>query len=59
MFLRSSPCSVSLIVSSGLASIGDLLRDVDQKSLFESDFLFVPGNVVSNMQLKNALEEHK
>ena len=56
---RSSPCSVSLVVSSGLSSIGDVLRDIDQKSLFESDFLLVPGDIVSNGQLKEALEEHK
>ncbi|XP_076821156.1 translation initiation factor eIF2B subunit epsilon-like [Clavelina lepadiformis] len=55
----SSPCQVTTIVSCDFTSVGDVLRDIDQKSLFESDFLLVPGDVVSNAQLKDALNEHK
>jgi len=56
---RSSPCKVTPIVSGDFTSVGDVLRDVDQKSLFETNFLLVLGDVVSNLQLKKALEEHK
>nr|CAB3241573.1 translation initiation factor eIF-2B subunit epsilon-like [Phallusia mammillata] len=56
---ESSPCKVTPIVSADFTSLGDVMRDVDQKSLFESDFLVVPGDIVSNVQLKIPLEEHR
>lgn len=40
-------------------SLGDVLRDVDAKSLVRSDFLLVSGDVVSNINVSAALEEHR
>nr|XP_018670398.1 translation initiation factor eIF-2B subunit epsilon-like isoform X2 [Ciona intestinalis] len=55
----SSPCKVTIVSSQDLTSVGDVLRDVDQKNLFETDFLIVPGDIVSNLKLSVALEEHR
>lgn len=40
-------------------SLGDVLRDVDAKSLVRSDFLLVYGDVVSNLDIGPALQEHR
>uniref|UniRef100_H2ZHD6 Translation initiation factor eIF2B subunit epsilon n=1 Tax=Ciona savignyi TaxID=51511 RepID=H2ZHD6_CIOSA len=54
-----SPCTVTVVCSQSLTSVGDVLREVDQKTLFKTDFLVVPGDVVSNMQLATSLKEHR
>lgn len=56
---KSSQCQITPIVSSDFTSLGDVLRDIDQKSLFETDFLLVSGDLVSNMSLQQALNEHR
>nr|XP_039264964.1 translation initiation factor eIF-2B subunit epsilon-like [Styela clava] len=56
---KSSQCRVTPIVSSDFTSLGDVLRDIDQKSLFETDFLLVAGDLISNMSLQQALTEHR
>ncbi|KAJ3410454.1 hypothetical protein HDV05_003716 [Chytridiales sp. JEL 0842] len=50
---------VSTIVSQELNSVGDALRDLDAKQILRSDFILVSGDVVSNMNLEKALEEHR
>lgn len=50
---------VTTIVSQELLSVGDALRDLDSKQLLQSDFILVSGDVVSNMNLELALNEHK
>lgn len=40
-------------------SLGDVLRDVDAKSLVRSDFVLVYGDVVSNVNISQALQEHR
>ncbi|KAJ3299908.1 hypothetical protein HK104_006059 [Borealophlyctis nickersoniae] len=50
---------VSTVVSQELRSVGDALRDMDAKQLLHSDFILVSGDVVSNMNLEKALEEHR
>jgi translation initiation factor eIF-2B subunit epsilon len=50
---------VTTIVSQELNSVGDALRDLDAKQVLRSDFILVSGDVVSNMNLEKALEEHK
>ncbi|XP_061747243.1 translation initiation factor eIF-2B subunit epsilon [Nerophis ophidion] len=55
----TSPNTVHIITSELYRSLGDVLRDVDAKSLLRSDFLLVYGDVVSNIDISQALVEHR
>lgn len=50
---------VRIITSDLYRSLGDVLRDVDAKALVRSDFLLVYGDVISNINITRALEEHR
>ncbi|XP_069829570.1 translation initiation factor eIF2B subunit epsilon [Dendropsophus ebraccatus] len=57
---RTTSSNVVRVVTSELyRSLGDVLRDVDAKSLVRSDFVLVTGDVVSNINIEAALEEHR
>ncbi|ORY31492.1 nucleotide-diphospho-sugar transferase [Rhizoclosmatium globosum] len=56
---KSTFPKVNTFVSQQLASTGDALRDLDAKQLLKSDFILVSGDVVANMDLTKALEEHR
>ncbi|XP_070542027.1 translation initiation factor eIF2B subunit epsilon-like [Ptychodera flava] len=56
---EKSAYKVSTIVSEDCRTVGDALRDIDNKSLLRSDFVLVNGDIVSNMNFKKVLEEHK
>ncbi|KAJ3092387.1 hypothetical protein HK100_006953 [Physocladia obscura] len=55
----SSQIKVVPIVSQQLKSTGDALRDLDAQQLLKSDFILVSGDIVANMDLPRALEEHR
>uniref|UniRef100_A0A8C5HIA4 Translation initiation factor eIF2B subunit epsilon n=1 Tax=Gouania willdenowi TaxID=441366 RepID=A0A8C5HIA4_GOUWI len=55
----TSPNTVHIITSDLYRSLGDVLRDVDAKSLLRSDFVLVYGDVVSNIDVSQALQEHR
>lgn len=55
----TSPNTVHIITSDLYRSLGDVLRDVDAKSLVRSDFVLVYGDVVSNVDVSQALQEHR
>uniref|UniRef100_A0A4W3JK43 Translation initiation factor eIF2B subunit epsilon n=1 Tax=Callorhinchus milii TaxID=7868 RepID=A0A4W3JK43_CALMI len=55
----TSPNTIHVISSESFRSIGDVLRDVDAKSLVRSDFILVYGDIISNINIAKALEEHK
>ncbi|XP_058044010.1 translation initiation factor eIF-2B subunit epsilon [Ahaetulla prasina] len=55
----SSPNVVRFVISDLYRSLGDILRDVDAKSLVRSDFILVSGDVVSNINISAALQEHR
>uniref|UniRef100_W5MB06 Translation initiation factor eIF2B subunit epsilon n=1 Tax=Lepisosteus oculatus TaxID=7918 RepID=W5MB06_LEPOC len=55
----TSPNTVHVITSDLYRSLGDVLRDVDAKSLVRGDFLLVYGDVVSNIDVTQALQEHR
>ncbi|XP_072297127.1 translation initiation factor eIF2B subunit epsilon [Eucyclogobius newberryi] len=55
----TSPNTVHIITSELYRSLGDVLRDVDSKSLVRSDFVLVYGDVVSNIDVSQALHEHR
>ncbi|CAJ0965341.1 unnamed protein product, partial [Ranitomeya imitator] len=57
---RATSSNIVRVVTSELyRSLGDVLRDVDAKSLVRSDFVLVTGDVVSNINIEAALEEHR
>ncbi|KAF6118439.1 eukaryotic translation initiation factor 2B subunit epsilon [Phyllostomus discolor] len=57
---RPTSLNVVRIITSDLyRSLGDVLRDVDAKALVRSDFLLVYGDVISNINVTKALEEHR
>ncbi|XP_053165528.1 translation initiation factor eIF-2B subunit epsilon [Hemicordylus capensis] len=55
----TSPNTVRIVTSDLYRSLGDVLRDVDAKSLVRSDFILVSGDVVSNINVSTALWEHR
>uniref|UniRef100_F7E6V2 Translation initiation factor eIF2B subunit epsilon n=1 Tax=Callithrix jacchus TaxID=9483 RepID=F7E6V2_CALJA len=57
---RPTSLNVVRIITSALyRSLGDVLRDVDAKALVHSDFILVYGDVISNINITRALEEHR
>lgn len=57
---RTSPFSVLQFVRvSDAKSVGDVLRDMDSRSLVDGDFLLVHGDLVSNILLDKALAAHR
>ncbi|KAF4335005.1 translation initiation factor eIF-2B subunit epsilon [Fusarium beomiforme] len=57
---RTSPFSVLQFVRvSDARSAGDVLRDMDKRSLVDGDFILVHGDLVSNIMLDGALAAHR
>ncbi|KAK0384350.1 hypothetical protein NLU13_8437 [Sarocladium strictum] len=57
---RTSPFSVLQFVRvSDAKSVGDVLRDMDSRSLVDGDFLLVHGDLVSNVLLDKSLAAHR
>lgn len=57
---RSCPFSVVQFVRlSDARSVGDILRDLDKRSLVDGDFLVVHGDLVSNFMLDGVLAAHR
>uniref|UniRef100_A0A8D9DUX5 Translation initiation factor eIF2B subunit epsilon n=1 Tax=Cacopsylla melanoneura TaxID=428564 RepID=A0A8D9DUX5_9HEMI len=50
---------ITLIVSDGCHSFGDVMRDLDGKAVIRSDFILVTGDVVSNINLLSSLKTFK
>eukprot|EP00252_Welwitschia_mirabilis_P016124 TRINITY_DN3563_c0_g2_i1.p1 TRINITY_DN3563_c0_g2~~TRINITY_DN3563_c0_g2_i1.p1 ORF type:complete len:742 (-),score=186.19 TRINITY_DN3563_c0_g2_i1:165-2390(-) len=51
--------SVIAIESNDCVSAGDALRLIDQQNVIRGDFILVSGDTMSNMCLRQALQEHK
>lgn len=57
---RSQPSfKVVPIESHDCVSAGDALRYIDQANVVRGDFVLISGDTVSNMSLKEVLQEHK
>lgn len=55
----TSPFRKFVFLRTIAASVGDVLRDLDQKDLMAGDFLCVSGDIVSNFPIDEALKRHK
>jgi translation initiation factor eIF-2B subunit epsilon len=51
--------SLEFVRVSDARSIGDFLRDLDNRSLIDGDFILVHGDLVSNISLDSALAAHR
>eukprot|EP00112_Aurelia_sp_Birch-Aquarium-sp1_P007013 Seg1766.1 transcript_id=Seg1766.1/GoldUCD/mRNA.D3Y31 product="Translation initiation factor eIF-2B subunit epsilon" protein_id=Seg1766.1/GoldUCD/D3Y31 len=58
---QSKECTIQVVISSSqdCMSFGDALREIDREGLIRSDFLIVPGDLISNVKLKEHIQEHK
>ncbi|KEY67957.1 hypothetical protein S7711_02163 [Stachybotrys chartarum IBT 7711] len=57
---RTSPfATLQFIKLSGARSTGDVLRDLDKRSLIDGDFILVHGDLVSNILLDRSLAAHR
>ena len=57
--LPSSPFRTLTILKSTASSIGDAMRDLDNRDHIVGDFLVVSGDVISNMSVEPALVKHR
>lgn len=56
---KSSPFKISTIMSLESRSVGDAMRDLDNRGLISGDFLLVSGDVVTNIDFDKAMNAHK
>lgn len=55
----SQRLKVITIASDTASSVGDALRDLDSKDLIRSDFVLLHGDLLTNVNLKKLLLDHK
>lgn len=56
----SSPFKkIQTIASKESRSVGDAMRDLDSRSIINGDFILISGDVVTNLDINQALENHK
>lgn len=56
---KSSPFNSFRLLRCMATSVGDVMRDLDQKELVKGDFVCVSGDIVSNFPIRHALKAHK
>lgn len=56
---QESPFNISTILSLESRSVGDSMRDLDNRGLITGDFLLVSGDVVTNIDFNKAMAVHK
>lgn len=54
-----APFKISTIMSLESRSVGDAMRDLDNRGLITGDFVLVSGDLVTNMDFEKALDIHK
>ncbi|SLM37016.1 translation initiation factor eif-2b epsilon [Lasallia pustulata] len=57
--LSSSPFRTLTLLKSTATSVGDAMRDLDNRDLITGDFLLVSGDVISNLPIEPALARHR
>lgn len=55
----SSLLNIQIIQAPECMSVGDALREVDARQLITTDFILTFGDLVSNIKLDKALEQHR
>lgn len=55
----SSPFKQLTFLKSTSTSVGDVMRDLDGKHLITGDFIVVSGDVISNLPIEAALNQHR
>lgn len=55
----SSPFKQLTFLKSTSTSVGDVMRDLDGKHLITGDFIVVSGDVISNVPIEAALNQHR
>lgn len=50
---------VKVIINEDAQSVGDALRDLDDKQLISTDFVLVNGDLIANFDLKACIDIHK
>lgn len=50
---------VHIVVSTNCRSAGEALRLIDQKDVIKSNFILVSGDVVANLNIQPALQQHR
>ncbi|ONH68112.1 Translation initiation factor eIF-2B subunit epsilon [Cyberlindnera fabianii] len=54
-----APFKIQTIMTLESRSVGDAMRDLDNRGLITGDFLLVSGDVVTNIQFEKVMEAHK
>jgi len=54
-----SPFRVHTLVSQSSMGVGDAMREIDSLSLIRGDFILLSGDIVSNINLKDIVEQHR
>ncbi|RCK64969.1 Translation initiation factor eIF-2B subunit epsilon [Candida viswanathii] len=54
-----SPFTVTTVMSIESRSVGDAMRDLDNRGLITGDFLLVSGDVVTNIDFSKVMQFHK
>lgn len=57
--LPTSPFKTLVLLKSDATSVGDAMRDLDNRGLITGDFLLVSGDVVTNFSIEPALVRHR
>ncbi|KAI4097137.1 MAG: hypothetical protein LQ344_000547 [Seirophora lacunosa] len=55
----TSPFKTLVVLKSDATSVGDAMRDLDNRCLVTGDFLLVSGDVVTNIAVEPALARHR
>ncbi|KAL8974324.1 MAG: hypothetical protein Q9197_001444 [Variospora fuerteventurae] len=55
----TSPFKTLVLLKSDATSVGDAMRDLDNRGLITGDFLLVSGDVVTNISIEPALARHR
>lgn len=56
---KNAPFTITTVNSLELRSVGDAMRDLDNRGIVTGDFLLVSGDVISNVDFPKALAFHK
>lgn len=56
---KTSPFNITTVMSLESRSVGDTMRDLDNRGLISGDFLLISGDVITNIDFNKAMKFHK